>query len=245
MGMYSAYFDASGKKHSPVLFVSGFVSSVKKWLRFEREWAALLNDFSIEGPFHTTDYVARQGQYKTFRGQDALCEEFEARAVAVIKRNTYKPFSHGLVLEDVGDILTEYEVPDGYTDLPYPFCAMVTSTTVIHWIHTHNRFKPDDEFEFVYEAGDDDVGVLQKLFYQHHRQHPIFRRKDQHPQFQAADILAWRHARLVRDDVVHQKRPRREPFFGLFRHVPHSSTCGFLGKEKIRTVLDAWGWVRR
>jgi hypothetical protein len=34
----SAYFDASGTVDSPVLTVAGFVSSVKKWIRFEQEW---------------------------------------------------------------------------------------------------------------------------------------------------------------------------------------------------------------
>jgi hypothetical protein len=52
MTMFTAYFDASGSAAgTSVLFVSGFVASTDKWLRFETEWAALLDEFNIKATF--------------------------------------------------------------------------------------------------------------------------------------------------------------------------------------------------
>src|SRR5690242_11472191 len=94
---HTAYFDASGKKEQPVLVVSGFVASEKQWLRFEEEWDALLGEFQLAHPFHTTDYVAAvQGtQYEQFSDNRDRREDFEAAAVRILKQ-TRKPFSFGV-----------------------------------------------------------------------------------------------------------------------------------------------------
>ena len=43
---YTVYSDASGHPaDSPIVVVAGFVSTVKKWLRFESQWSRLLQDF--------------------------------------------------------------------------------------------------------------------------------------------------------------------------------------------------------
>ena len=42
MASFSAYFDASGTSDTQVITVAGFVSTVKKWIRFEEEWQAIL-----------------------------------------------------------------------------------------------------------------------------------------------------------------------------------------------------------
>src|SRR5438552_11374712 len=69
LGEYAAYFDASGHPDgTPVLFVSGFVSTKRKWLRFERRWTDFLKRNGIVGPFHMTDFINGFGQYSSWRG---------------------------------------------------------------------------------------------------------------------------------------------------------------------------------
>ena len=240
MGMFTTYFDASGQPDQPVLFVSGFISSETKWLRFEKEWGKLLHDYGIKSPFHTTNYVATRGQdYEVFRGDDALKDEFEERAILIIKRNTRKPFSYGLLLDEVKPIFARYEVPKEYTDSPYAFCGMVTAREMVRW--TKEKLSGEDKIEVVFEDGDDDASVLFDLFKKTFGCRPSFRTKKDHPQFQAADILAWRHRRLVMDRLVRRKDPDREAFGILFKHIPQDR-CVFLRAGTIEPVLDAWGW---
>jgi hypothetical protein len=52
--MFSAYFDASGKRDQPIVVVAGFVSSVQLWAEWEREWLKRLSEDGISC-FHATD----------------------------------------------------------------------------------------------------------------------------------------------------------------------------------------------
>lgn len=68
MATFAAYFDASGHPDSgTALFVSGFVSSEKKWLLFEQEWAALLAGYRITPPFHMKEFAPGAGQYAAWK----------------------------------------------------------------------------------------------------------------------------------------------------------------------------------
>src|SRR6266705_640883 len=96
---YAGFFDASGKKRDPVLYVSGFISTEEKWLRFEKQWKALLRQFGIKGMFHTSDYVRGAGEdYRQFLNDDVRRIAFETKAVTIIKHNTLKPFSYGIMI---------------------------------------------------------------------------------------------------------------------------------------------------
>jgi len=63
----TAYFDASGTEHSGTeLVVSGFVSTVKKWKGFEREWRALLDDAGIPY-FHMKEFAPSTGIFASWK----------------------------------------------------------------------------------------------------------------------------------------------------------------------------------
>ena len=246
MAMFTAYFDASGKPHDPTVFlVSGFVSSERKWLRFEDEWAAFLKEWGIRGTFHTTDYIKAQmgTHYEQFHGNDPLRDEFERRAVKVIRRGIRKPVSCGLLLEDYRRVLAEYRLPDafGHFRHPYSLCAIHCTLAVVFW--GDRRMKSNDLLEFIYEDGDDDKGFFIKEFKKINGEPPIFRTKDKHPQFQAADILAWRHARLLKITKGNMRKDKRHAFSTIFREWPHED-CVFIGEEIMRGVFDEWGLER-
>ena len=101
---YAAYFDASGDRArggtAPALTMSGFVATVHKWRRFEREWLALLDRFGIVPPFHMTDFEGCHGQYRKFRGQEESREQFRSEALQIITRCTSKAFTVGVVVPD-------------------------------------------------------------------------------------------------------------------------------------------------
>ena len=234
LAMFTAYFDASGKPHDKeVMFVSGFVSSEKKWLRFEEEWQTLLGDYRIKEPFHTTDYVAGRGSdYQSFVDDDQRRDEFEARAAQIIKRGIRKPVSTGLLLADYRQVIAKDRITADQSIDPYSFCAMTCVSSTIKWMVP----KRIPEVEFVFEAGDDKMGKFMEIFRKVTGEFPIFRGKEKHPQFQAADILAWRHARLMKSHVA-GRTERREFFVDVFRQLPHES-CGFLDASDLRQLLD-------
>jgi hypothetical protein len=66
--MYSAHFDESGTpdRNNRVLTVAGFVSSVKKWARFELEWPEVLKDAGLPAGtiFHTSVFARGSPPYE-------------------------------------------------------------------------------------------------------------------------------------------------------------------------------------
>jgi len=72
---FCSYFDGSGDGNKPVQAVSGFVSTVKKWARFETEWNAILKANGISA-LHTTDYVSNAGEFTDWRGDSARRKQF-------------------------------------------------------------------------------------------------------------------------------------------------------------------------
>src|SRR6266566_4118790 len=207
---FAGFFDASGKPQDPVLYVSGFLSTEKKWLRFEKEWRALLNHFEIKGLFHTADYVRGVGDdYRQFLHNDERRIEFERKAIAIIKRNTLKPFSYGIILADHREMVARYELPYGF-ERPYSFCGLQGVYWIVLWMKKKKGLSLEDKV---------------------------------HP-FSAADILAWRHARLIREHEAQAPRPRREFFGGLFKQLPHDS-CGFYNRRVLISFCEEKSFPRR
>lgn len=243
---YAAYFDASGKPHDPKVFlVSGFVSSERKWLRFGREWTAFLGEWGIAPPFHTTDYIhAHHGTaYAQFRGDDGLRDEFERQAVKIIRRGIRKPFSCGLILDDYRRVLAEYDVSRDakHFETPYSLCAMHCAVSVAAWGTKH--MKAHEHLLYVYEDGDDDKGHFMEQFKALVGYYPNFGKKGvDYPQFDAADILAWRHARLLKN-THGSADDSRHAFATAFNEWPHHG-CIFMGEKVMRALFEQHGIPR-
>ena len=65
---FSAYFDASGTKRSPILTVAGFVGRASKWERFNREWNEILVREGV-GFMHMTEFVSSRSEFSSWKGQ--------------------------------------------------------------------------------------------------------------------------------------------------------------------------------
>jgi hypothetical protein len=250
---FTAYFDASGHPDHknpnlpPAFFVSGFVASVEKWLKFERKWLSLLAEYEIAPPFHMKDFEAGVGQYAPWKDDKPRRDEFRGKAIDVIRLNTNKPMSVGLVLPDFYRWFQEYEIPDTLPREPYVWCGLAMHDRVQTW--ARNRIKAGairltDKIEFVFETGDKHRGRLADEFEKQTGRPPIFRRKDEAVAFQACDFLAWENRRWLTDRQNPKWRGPRPSSVYLHRHVP-SDYGGFVTWETLSRDAEKHGWPRR
>lgn len=63
--MFTAYFDASGTRHSEAITMAGYMSDDKKWAKFEATWNKILEREKVIR-FHMTDFASRQREYKSW-----------------------------------------------------------------------------------------------------------------------------------------------------------------------------------
>ena len=259
MAMFTFYGDASGSPDAGVaLQVSGYISDETRWLTFEEAWEGLLDSYGIDGPFHTTDYVAvacgnapegKYPSYESFRGNVALQDQFEAEAILTIKDGILKPVSLGVILAELDRVRANYIIPPEkqFAARPYPLCALDLMYPMTKWVRARlkaRKIGSKDKIEWVYEDNDKDRGIFQAEFKRRWKQLPIMRTKNDHPcQFAAADILAWRHARTL-TNVFGQQSIKREFFADLFTHIPHHH-CRFLREPNLRELYDRLGFEAR
>jgi hypothetical protein len=206
MVMFTAYFDASGHPNdvgsTPALFVSGFVSTVEKWLKFEKYWLALLEEFHITPPFHMTDFESGHGQYAAWKDDREERERFRSEALHVIKRWTNKPFSSGVLIPDFQRLFREYAMPPEVPREPYPFCGEAVVVDLLRpWLEhciKDGRFRMGtDNLQIVFEHGDKHKGLLEAAL-ERRNVDAIFMKKAALVPFQACDFLAWMHRRWLR-----------------------------------------------
>jgi hypothetical protein len=59
MAMFTAYFDASGNAiDQPFIIVSGYIANLFQWREFEKQWAAVHKQYSVNLPFHMAEFMA-------------------------------------------------------------------------------------------------------------------------------------------------------------------------------------------
>lgn len=219
-----AYFDASGQSDDPsiaALFVSGFVSSEAKWRKWVTEWDGLLADFGLTRPFRTSKFWA------DWRDEPKEREAFFFRAIKLLKLRTFKSFSSGVHLPAYEKAAGQWKLPLWVGD-PYALCAATVVAKVDRWYHRQSKSM---EIAYAFELGDkgrgkfltalEEAGINTAL-------RPNFLPKANLPPFDAADMLAWLHARTIRQ--VSQERPTdvKNIIIELETQLPGSK--------------DAWGW---
>jgi hypothetical protein len=154
MLMFSAHFDESGTPDDThvLLTVSGFVSSIKKWERYELEWPKILKDFGLpKGTiFHMSRFARGLSPYQDFLGQSRRRAELISALVHCVKRNVNKAFSCSVALRDWERLNQRYCVAEslGY---PYPFCGRTCVAQVIKW--ARNKGVPQDRINFFLSPG--------------------------------------------------------------------------------------------
>lgn len=193
MGMFTAYFDASGngadKEPGASLFISGFVSSAEKWLEFDEAWIDLLESprHGLSSPFHMAEFeTGEHGNEWNHERRQAFLKD----AVHLIQRYTFQPFSHGVVIDDLRRIFEEYELPKGNPPQPYPWCGLRVCEQVVDWVEREvgGKVRGEDTVEFLFETGDLHRGIFVEVAEETLGITPQLRKKSQPIAFQACSL---------------------------------------------------------
>lgn len=184
--LYAAYFDASGKRKGyAVLTIAGALSPVKKWIRFEKQWKAVLHAEGVK-EFHATDFHASQGEYVGWKGDRERRSRFLTQLVEIIKTNTNKLFSVSIELAAWNAIDSEYCFRERFHS-PYALAGFTVIDQTLKWAK-RKRVKPP---EFIFEDGDDGWEGLVKLCVWD-KITPIRLPKEKAVPCQVGDMLAWK-----------------------------------------------------
>ncbi len=249
MAMFSVYFDASGHSDSTsVLYVSGFVSTVEKWNKFDDCWSELLARHGIKGFFHMKDFTSGVGQYSSWKDDKLKRKQFLAEAIKIIKVYTHKSFSAGVIVEDLKTVSRLYKIPK-YASLPYPLCASYAIGNVVQWMHKSLRKRKasgNDTIQYFFEDGDKHKGELIKAFeIRGHRPFPVFLSKEDCSPFQAADLLAWEHRRRISRGIEDDVWKERESLVAITRQLPGGDDWTIADEKAMVTGCNKLGFPRR
>lgn len=189
MAMYSAYFDASGHPNQQtVLTVAGFVSTVKKWSRFDVEWNAILKAEGVAW-FHMTDFVSSQGEFAVgWRGATQRRKPFIDRLAECLKRNVNKSFRTTVILDDYHTANKNFQVEERL-GRPYTLCCLMCVHTLRRWA---KRKGASGKLLYYFEDGDKDKGDFEQFHKTDYTVAPEFLDKTEAVAFQAADFAGWK-----------------------------------------------------
>jgi len=186
---YTGYFDASGHPNQQsVLTVAGFVSTVKKWARFDEQWNAILASEGVKH-FHMTEFVSDQGEFLVgWKGESRKRKDFIDRLAGCLASNVNKSFRTTLILADYDAANKIYELEE-FLGRPYALCCMVCTYTLIKWAEKKNV---DKKLLYYFEDGDKDKGNFEQMHKSTYKINPRFLDKTEAVAFQAADFAGWK-----------------------------------------------------
>lgn len=194
---FSAYFDASGNKNDhKVLTVAGFVSTVRKWDRFDERWASILKGAEVSA-MHMTDFASSAGEFRNWRGQSERRRKFVAALAQCTKRNSNKGFASTLVIPDYNDVNRKYMLSERVGQ-PYTLCAHACLGGLARW--AAGKRLDFREVLIAMESGDQDQGeLLRKAREEEFKVVPLSKADAQ--AFQAGDMAAWKVRTAVHNSL--------------------------------------------
>jgi hypothetical protein len=96
----TGYFDASGSPDDgSVLVVSGFVSSARRWARFDSEWSKILQDSGIR-VFHMKEFAHSTGEFKNWKREEEKRRKLLRDLIDVPASKVFRSFAGAVVLDD-------------------------------------------------------------------------------------------------------------------------------------------------
>jgi hypothetical protein len=230
MGMFSAYFDASGNtKDHPYFVVSGYVANYLQWQRFEDDWEKIHVAFEVEQPFHMSEFVAACSTetYKNQRNARADYVEIAKspeRAKEFLKwiSQIQMSFVHlGVsaiipmsVYSEVSSLLDLREVIP-----PYALGARLCIQRVRRWEQDYGIRTPT---EIIFEEGDFEQGKFTQLMIDEGQDLPIYKKKRDFAGLQGADHYAWEQFNFLRRHRPMSEQQARISFQFLLDSIPKS-----------------------
>lgn len=232
---YTAYFDASGRKdQQKVMTVAGFVSTVKKWTRFDVEWNAILESEGIKS-FHMTEFASSKGEFGIgWRGETDRRRIFIEKLVRCLKRNMNKAFRASLIIEDYNRVNKMFALEETI-GRPYAVCGTGCLYAVHLWAE---RKKVEDKTLCYFEDGDQDKGnFAAKAKTSSLLLKPNFLAKEDAVAFQACDFAGWKYRTSITNalasDHTLEKGFRLLDSISALRSIPSKGGAGVWNPESL------------
>ena len=219
-GMFTFYFDASGRKE--VIVVSGYVSTIDRWLKFEKQWNHLLAHFKVKY-FHMKEFAHSTGQFTSWKNKSGKRADFLKSLIQIVRNNALCSIAVALNLETYRVFNKHYKLRE-CGGIPYALCAGTCVEKAFRWIRKKKKTGP---IVFVFEDGDVGKGALLKYMETRNYPPPVFRHKQpENPldlpvtPLQAADLVAWEHQKLYIESSKEDGRDVRLSLLELTK-MPH------------------------
>jgi hypothetical protein len=228
---YEAYFDESGTHDgSTLLCVAGYLFNSEQCKRFDEEWLAVLEEFSLPY-FRMSECIHATG---AFKGRREICDLVARRMIGIIKRRVERGMAVSIAEKDFKE-----HVPEGnheVTGPAYSWCVRWILSQVQDWVE---KFNPEARVSYFFESGHRDQRttneILSRMFgsalgrerfyYAAHAfsgKLPTEKSPTVLRPLQAADLLAWQY-RTHRMRELAGNRVRRLDFNSLLQ-CPHVSS---------------------
>jgi hypothetical protein len=236
IAMFTAYFDASGDSHTRVVTVAGFMADADKWLAFEKDWSDTLEEFGI--PYlHMREFAHFKGPYEKFKSNEPLRRWLLQRLCGIISSNVITSTCVNVRVQAFNHANIEYPVREAF-GTPLAIAGVAAVAVIADWHkQTNNDFS---KCLLVFEHGDAEAPSLTNALDKYHNAIPIYRRKTDHVEFQAADWLAYEHRRASSDWIDQQKPMAFRKSMGMLLESLPSNTWGDIGIRQIRGICELY-----
>src|ERR1017187_2191790 len=230
---YAAYFDASGHPdQQKVMTVAGFVSTVKKWTRFDLEWNAVLKDEGIH-IFHMTDFASSQGEFLGWKRESDRRRVFIERLVQCLRKNVNKAFRTSLLIDDFNEVNAVFRLEETM-GRPYAVCGTLCLYSVGVWAKGKNA---EGQLRCYFEDGDKDKENFETRAKAWGKFTPMFMWKGQAVAFQACDFSGWKCRTSITnslaDDHTPEKGLRLLESVAALRAIPSKGGAGVLNRDSL------------
>jgi len=232
----TTYFDASGTRHdSDIVTLAGFVSDDEQWDKFEEEWNAVLNLFSV--PYlHMREFAHFKGPYKTWREDEAKRRTFLDRLAGVMARRTRLGVCRSIRVQDFEALDREFALRD-LIGSPLAFAGLACIGAVELW---HRKYGEAEPRGFIFKDGDSEKQTLTKALQHFHGMKAVYKPKQEHVQFQAADWAAYENRNLSSDWMRRSEqftlRDYRRSAMIIYDRM--ATDWGDMGDPEMRTICE-------
>lgn len=240
MVMLAAYFDESGThKGSPILAVAGYVSTVPKWKRFQREWMEALRTAKVDC-FHMSEYENRKGIFADWSQRKRIA--VIKRLTEIIKTNALHGVAAAVIVNDYKEIVGQAKG----TFSPYTFCVVRCMVQIARWA---KKSYQEGRIAYIFENGAGYGGEIEKkkmdlisntLVKEAYRYQSLtFCNKRTLIPLQAADVIAYETMKHCKNHYLSDNKQDPRKSLQNLLSLPHDSE--FFNKDGL---LGYAQWVR-
>jgi len=159
---FTAYYDRSGRQDEVdrPLVSAAVLSTVDRWLAFDKEWNAALGDYGV-AYLHVKEFNHGIGAYEPWKDDKPKRAKFIDRLVRIAKRAVPITFGLRVTPNDFHAVNNRYRLADGWLETtPYSFLSTSIVGRVEKWADENH---PGEPLQHVFESGDYGQGPLSKL----------------------------------------------------------------------------------